>query len=178
MRTWIKRALWASAAVAVGIQLVPYGRDHTNPPVTAEPPWSSPEVRTLAERACFDCHSNQTRWPWYSNVAPASWLLQRDVDVGRRHLNFSEWDRPQKDAKEAPEEILEGEMPMGIYILMHREGALSAHEKDVLVEGLRETLGASGLEASDRRRSALERWLVRADAELRFGILQLSAQRW
>jgi hypothetical protein len=73
------------------IQLVPYGRDHTNPPVVAEPAWDSPQTRALAVRACFDCHSNETVWPWYSNVAPASWLVQRDVDDGRRRLNWSEW---------------------------------------------------------------------------------------
>lgn len=178
MRVWVKRALMAAGAVAVGIQLVPYGRDHTNPPVTSEPPWSDPAVRTLAVRACFDCHSNETKWPWYSQIAPASWVLQRDVDVGRRHLNFSEWDRPQADAKEAPEEVAEGEMPMGLYALVHREGALSPRERQALVTGLRETLGAEPYEAGDRRRGALERWLVQADAELRFGILQTVMRGW
>jgi hypothetical protein len=51
------------------IQLIPYGHNHTNPPVNAEPNWDSPETRTLAQRACFDCHSNETRWPWHSNIA-------------------------------------------------------------------------------------------------------------
>lgn len=72
------------------IQLIPYGRQHTNPPVVAEPAWDSPQTRDLAVRACFDCLSNDTVWPWYSNVAPISWLVQRDIDEGRQRLNFSE----------------------------------------------------------------------------------------
>ena len=78
-------------AIFLLIQLIPYGRDHTNPAVVAEPAWDLPETRALAVRACFDCHSNETIWPWYSNVAPISWLVQRDVDEGREKLNFSEW---------------------------------------------------------------------------------------
>ena len=73
------------------IQLIPFGRAHANPPVLQEPNWDSPQTRDLASRACFDCHSNETTWPWYSNVAPVSWLVQRDVDEGREKLNFSEW---------------------------------------------------------------------------------------
>ena len=60
------------------IQLVPVQR--TNPPVVAEPPWDSPETRALAVRACFDCHSNETVWPWYAYVAPVSWLVAHDTD--------------------------------------------------------------------------------------------------
>jgi Haem-binding domain len=78
--------------------------------VSAEPAWDSPKTRALAVTACFDCHSNETAWPWYTNVAPMSWLTQRDVDEGRDALNFSEWDRPQ-DAEDVSEVIREGEMP-------------------------------------------------------------------
>ena len=70
------------------IQLIPYGREHSNPAVVSEPPWDSPATRAFAVTACFDCHSNETEWPWYSNIAPMSWLVQRDVDEGRQHLNF------------------------------------------------------------------------------------------
>ncbi|MBL8940700.1 MAG: heme-binding domain-containing protein [Archangium sp.] len=114
------------------MQLVPYGRDHTNPPVKAEPQWTSPEVRALAVRACFDCHSNETKWPGYSNVAPVSWLVQHHVDEGRHELNFSEFDRPQKHAKDAEEELREGEMPMGGYVAMHAEAKLTDAEKKQL----------------------------------------------
>lgn len=73
------------------MQLVSYGRNHTNPPVVSEPTWDSPETRALAVRACYDCHSNETVWPWYTNVAPVSWLIQREVAEGREELNFSTW---------------------------------------------------------------------------------------
>lgn len=69
------------------IQLVPFGHSHTNPTATKEPDWDSPGTASLFHRACYDCHSNRTTWPWYSNVAPVSWLVQRDVNGGRRHLN-------------------------------------------------------------------------------------------
>src|SRR5215216_1353338 len=95
----LMRAGWGAAMIVgvlfVVLQLVPYGRRHDNPPTTREPAWDDPTTRALAVRACFDCHSNETRWPWYSYVAPVSWLTQRDVDEGRRELNFSEWDRQQ-----------------------------------------------------------------------------------
>jgi hypothetical protein len=76
----------AGAALLVAlIQAVPYGRAHSNPPVVSEPAWDSPRARELAVRACFDCHSNETVWPWYSNIAPVSWLIQSDVaGAGRR----------------------------------------------------------------------------------------------
>ena len=79
--------------VIVLMQIIPYGRTHSNPPVTREPSWDSPRTRELARRACFDCHSNETRWPWYADVAPFSWVVQRDVDIARNVINFSEWDR-------------------------------------------------------------------------------------
>lgn len=62
------------------LQLVPYGRNHTNPPAVSQIAWDSPQTLDLAQRACFDCHSNETKWPWYTNIAPFSWLIQRDVD--------------------------------------------------------------------------------------------------
>lgn len=138
---WIKRAFAAALLLAVLIQLVPFGRDHTNPVVTAEPVWDSTETRALAERACFDCHSNETVWPWYANVAPVSWLTYNDVVEGRRALNFSEWDRPQREAREAVETVLEGEMPPWYYLPTHPEANLSDAEVEALVEGLRRTLG-------------------------------------
>ena len=94
MSRTVKIVLWVVVALIVGfglIQLVPYGRDHTNPPVTSEPAWDSPQTKALAQKACFDCHSNETVWPWYSSIAPGSWLIYRDVVEGRGNLNFSEW---------------------------------------------------------------------------------------
>ena len=83
------------------IQLVPYGRDRENPQVIQEPSWDHAQTRELFFRACKDCHSNQTEWPWYSSVAPASWLVQRDVDEGRSHFNVSEWHPAENGGDEA-----------------------------------------------------------------------------
>lgn len=130
------------------MQLVPYGRNHDNPPVVQEVAWSSAQVRDLAVRACYDCHSNETTWPWYSNVAPVSWLIQHDTDEGRSKLNFSEWHLPQKEADEAAEAVAEGEMPMPIYALMHAHARLSHQERQQLIDGLKATIG-SGAHANE-----------------------------
>ncbi|MGD2060593.1 MAG: heme-binding domain-containing protein [Acidimicrobiia bacterium] len=137
---WLR---WGLIAVVVGllaIQLVPYGRAHDNPEVVAEPSWDSEQTRELAVRACFDCHSNETVWPWYSNVAPMSWLLQRDVDEGREHLNFSEWNRPQ-EGDESAESVREGWMPPRSYLLTHPDARLTDAELSALAAGLASTLG-------------------------------------
>ena len=94
-RRWLFRAGAGLFGVLLAIQLVPYGRGHRNPALRSEPPWDSPATRELARQACFDCHSNETQWPAYASIAPASWLVQHDVDEGRAALNFSEWQRPQ-----------------------------------------------------------------------------------
>ncbi|HET9620152.1 MAG TPA: heme-binding domain-containing protein, partial [Kofleriaceae bacterium] len=93
MRRLFKALLWTFGGLAIlfGVaQIIPYGRTHDNPPTIQEPSWDSPRTRELAVRACFDCHSNQSRWPWYSNLAPFSWGLMFDVDTARTVLNFSE----------------------------------------------------------------------------------------
>ena len=100
-------------------------------------------ARTLARQACFDCHSNETEWPAYASIAPVSWLVQHDVDEGRTVLNFSEWTRPQKEAKEAAAEVREGEMPPTAYRLIHPHARLSAADLDQLAQGLARTLGAA-----------------------------------
>ena len=102
----------------------------------------------MARQACFDCHSNETEWPAYSTVAPVSWLIQHDVSEGRAVLNFSEWQRPQEEAKEAAEEVLEGEMPLRIYQLMHAHARLSAADCERLARGLERTLGRGKTEAA------------------------------
>jgi hypothetical protein len=122
--------------VFAGIQLVPYGRSHENPPLVEEPAWTSASARALAVRACFDCHSNETRWPWYSEVAPVSWFVQHDVFEGRRTLNFSEWQRQYVEAHEAAESVREGSMPPRQYALLHPEARLSPEEKRALAQSL------------------------------------------
>ncbi|MDH4347045.1 MAG: heme-binding domain-containing protein, partial [Thermoleophilia bacterium] len=91
MRKWIVLGVAGVVAALLLAQLVPYGRAHDNPAVSQSVTWDSPRTEQLARGACLDCHSNETVWPWYSNVAPVSWLVQGDVDGGRERLNFSEW---------------------------------------------------------------------------------------
>ncbi len=124
------------------MQLVPYGKDHTNPKVVAEPQWDSPQTRALFMRACGDCHSNETKWPWYSNIAPISWSIYHHVVEGREHFNVSMWGVQKKnDGDEAAEEVEEGEMPLKSYLLAHPEARLSDAEKSALIEGLKRTFG-------------------------------------
>ena len=150
MRRWILRAAIAVAVPFVAIQLVPYGRDHHNPTVTADAPWPSEESRSLAVAACYDCHSNETVWPWYSNVAPMSWLVQRDVDRGRDELNFSTWPRGADD--DLHDSVEEGEMPPRQYLLNHPEARLSDAEKATLVAALRGLEGEGEGDSSGRGR--------------------------
>lgn len=139
---WKKRTAVALVAVGLLIQFVPYGMDHTNPPVIAEPQWDSPQTRELFMRACGDCHSNETKWPWYSHVAPISWLVAYDVKEGREHFNVSMWGHQRKnEGDEAAEELREGEMPPLVYLIAHPEARLSETEKKHLIEGLVRTFG-------------------------------------
>ena len=143
MKRKIRWIFIGGLVIFIAIQAVPYGHGHLNPPVRVEPKWNNPVTRELAVRACFDCHSNQTVWPWYSYVAPASWLVQRHVEEGREELNFSEWDLPQDEAEEAAEEVLEGNMPMRNYVWLHPEAKLTDSERQALARGLEATFGVS-----------------------------------
>ena len=119
------------------IQLIPYEHNHSNPAMNTEPSWDSTETRTLAQRACFDCHSNETRWPWYSNIAPVSWLVYHDVSEGRMHINFSDWDRPDEQHVDEFQEVFDkNSMPPTQYVLLHPEARLSTEEKQKLLDGL------------------------------------------
>lgn len=144
MWRWIRRVAIASGVAFLAIQLVPYGRSHTNPPTTREPAWDSPQTRVLFMQACGDCHSNQTTWPWYTSIAPMSWLAQRDVVDGRAQFNVSNWDRPQDiSAGDAAETIRGGSMPPWFYTPLHPAARLSAAEKRQLIAGLARTFAAS-----------------------------------
>jgi Haem-binding domain len=121
---------------AVLLQLLPFGRPGPNPPVTRDAPWPSGRARELAVAACYDCHSNQTRWPPYSRVAPFSWLLTRDVEQGREKLNLSTWEGEGGDARDAAETIAEGSMPPRRYLLLHRDANLTDAERRLMVEAL------------------------------------------
>lgn len=141
----LKKGLAIAAVAGIAgfgaIQLVPYGRDHTNPPVLAEPDWDTPVTADLAVRACYDCHSNQTRWPWYSNIAPVSWFVHRDVVEGREELNFSEMGREDNEVEKAAETVEDGEMPPLRYEINHPEARLDDTEQTALIRGLQQTLG-------------------------------------
>ena len=126
------------------IQFIPYGHDHTNPVVGAEPQWNSPQTRDLTVRACYDCHSNQTTWPWYSNIAPVSWLIQHDVQEGRSRLNFTEWNRPQRETEDAARQVQRGTMPQPYYVLLHPTANLTLAEKQALIQGLQTSLNGGG----------------------------------
>lgn len=141
-RRVLKLAALVFVVVFVAIQLVPYGHNHTNPPVVQEPVWDSPETSRLVHAACYDCHSNETKWPFYAGIAPSSWLVMSDVESGRRHMNFSEWNRRQRAAQEAPELVRSGEMPLWQYTLAHAGARLSQADREKLAAGLEKSLGA------------------------------------
>ena len=139
------------ALLFVLIQFVPV--DRSNPPATAV--IEAPEdVMLTLRRSCWDCHSNETEWPWYAWVAPASWRLSQHVRMGREHLNFTEWDGYDlADLDEAYEEIakeIEREgMPLGDYLLVHREAVLTRSDRERLInwaETAREDLPGQPLE--------------------------------
>ena len=139
--------LGKAALVFVGLvaaaQLVPVER--TNPSVTSDVP-APPEVKALLRRACYNCHSHETVWPWYSAVAPVSWLVGHDVQEGRDELDFSAWDayRPQKKIKKlkkSAEEIAEAEMPPWYYRVMHPESRLAAADQERLRAWTAEEIG-------------------------------------
>lgn len=134
---WKRVVLWTGVGLVglfVAIQFVPYGWQHSNPPVTADAPWPSPATAKLAREACYDCHSNETKWPIYSRVAPVSWWVRNHVDEGRASLNFSEWHGRSRDAAET---IQEGSMPPSYYTLLHPSARLNAAEKQQLIDALK-----------------------------------------
>ena len=128
----------------LAIQLVPYGRNHTNPVGGRRIAWDSPRTEQLMAEACMDCHSNLTTWPWYSNVAPISWLVQRDVDEGRRELNLS---TGEVELEEMIETIREGSMPPWQYKPTHPGARLSEQEKVDLIRGLEATFGGASAQS-------------------------------
>ena len=135
----MKKKLKTAGLVIVGFllvaQLVPVAR--TNPPETS--PLQIPaDVEPILQKACYDCHSNKTKWPWYSGIAPLSWWIVDHVNEGRRELNFSEWnaipaEKRAKKFEEIAEEVEEGEMPLKTYTPAHPEAVLTPQEVATLV---------------------------------------------
>ncbi len=127
----MKKLIAFIVLVLIGIQFIPV--DRTNPPVQSE--ISAPDnVKSIFKRACYDCHSNETKWVWYTKIAPASFLAAKDVNDGRRHLNFSEWNinKESKYKEEIWDEIREEQMPPWQYKIFHKEAKLSIEEKDLI----------------------------------------------
>ena len=138
----IKTITISVVLLGIAIQFIPYGKNHTNPKLVQEPQWNTLKTRELFMKACGDCHSNETKWPLYSNVAPISWLVQHDVEEGREHFNVSNWLHQKKNkGDEAAEEVRAGDMPPLVYLPAHPEARLSKQEKKELVDGLVKTFG-------------------------------------
>jgi hypothetical protein len=141
-----KKAAWIGVVglvVFIGIQFVPVTR--TNPPVTGDIP-APPEIKALLRNSCYDCHSQETVWPWYSRVAPVSWLVAGDVHDARKMMNFSTWAdyTPIKQSvllSGAVEEITEREMPPLPYTWMHRAARLSDPQIETLTAWMKKQIG-------------------------------------
>jgi mono/diheme cytochrome c family protein len=140
VRHWAPRVALAGVAAFALIQLVPYGRAHANPRVRSQPSWDSARTKALFAQACGACHSNLTTWPWYSDVAPVSWLVQHDVDDGRARFDVSMWrQQPQPAADRVAQAVLSGRMPPLQYRLIHSEARLSSAQRAALAAGLQRT---------------------------------------
>jgi mono/diheme cytochrome c family protein len=135
-----RRAVLIAVAVLAGVfvvlQLVPYGHDH-GAPATTKRADLEPAAAQVFAGACADCHSNATRWPWYTNVAPASLLVVNDVKGGRDHMNLSRWDTPQPELDEVVHTIDDSEMPPVQYKLVHGDARLGATQRRALIAGFR-----------------------------------------
>ena len=152
MRKWFRRIFWTVLVFLVVAQFIPVPR--TNPSVDASKTLTAttpvpPEVASIIERSCQDCHSNLTRWPWYSHVAPISWGVWNDVKGARNHMNFSEWgtlsDR-RKDTRlgDIVDQVTSGEMPDSKYLWIHRDAKLTAQDKKTLIDWAEATRKNSG----------------------------------
>ncbi|MFT5284556.1 MAG: hypothetical protein ACI8TQ_000713 [Planctomycetota bacterium] len=129
-----KRLRTALIVIMIAIQFIPV--DRNNPPVEA-PLVADAAVMEVLKRACYDCHSNETVWPWYSYVAPASFLVAHDVEEAREHMNFSDWESRDEEwqahhREEVWEEVEEGEMPLWFYTPLHSEADLSEADMEIL----------------------------------------------
>ena len=146
-RSWKRILLWVigiAVVLFIVIQFVPYGRSsHSNPTATNPFKWTDPQAEAIAKTSCYDCHSNETKWWWATNIAPFSWLVQSDVDGGRARLNFSEFDG-LPPAEELQGVVQEGEMPPFQYTIIHPGAKLTDAQKQTLIKGYAAGLAASG----------------------------------
>ena len=132
---WTKKIFIVGVVALAALQLIPL--DRSNPSEKGQ--LAAPaRVETVLRRACYDCHSNETRWHWYAWIAPISFLLVRDVKEGRRELNFSLWDRYEqrrkaRKVKEIIKEVQDGDMPPWYYVPVHPEAKLSREDRDIVI---------------------------------------------
>ena len=141
----LKRITLVLLGIFVLIQFVPV--DRSNPPVETEVQ-ASDQALSVFKRACYNCHSNQTDWPWYGYVAPVSWIVANHVDHARRHVNFSTWNRYDAEERldkieEIWEEVEEGTMPPGYYTPMHSEARLSQEDRAAIQAWAQSQIGGS-----------------------------------
>jgi hypothetical protein len=146
MKITKNQILWLVLALLILIQLIPV--DKTNPPVTGEIT-ADPAVMDIIKRSCYDCHSNETHWPWYAHAAPVSFFIAHDVEEGREHLNFSTWsgytgEKQRNLVTELLEEVEQGEMPLGMYTVLHSEAALSETDVQTLKSWAQKAFGVTG----------------------------------
>lgn len=144
LKTWHKIII-GIVILFILIQFIPVKR--TNPPVDGRPEWNNQRTKDLVHRSCIDCHSHETRWPWYAYVAPSSWLVSSDVQEGREYFNLSV--PPFEGGEHAAEMVEKGEMPLDIYQWMHSEANYTEAEKKELIEGLKATFGSSSDESHE-----------------------------
>lgn len=133
-----------SAAILLGIVAVTSAVSDIRSPVRSRAPLLAgahvpSEVRSAIERACRDCHSEATRYPWYSYIAPVSCLINRDVTSGREHLNLSKWSeypvtRRERCLSEIANQVQDGGMPLAIYVAMHPSAKLSDSDVHAIFE--------------------------------------------
>lgn len=145
-RSWKKILLWVIGMLVVLfaiMQAVPYGRtSHTNPPVVNAFKWTDPQAEAIARVSCYDCHSNETKWWWATDIAPSSWLAQADIDGGRTRLNFSDY-QGRPSLEEFQRAVLGG-MPPFQYTIIHGSAKLSDTQKQALIKGYADGMAASG----------------------------------
>lgn len=145
MRTFFKILKWAAVVlvvIVIGIQFARPAR--TNPAIDQSQSLEAhtqmtPEVSSILDRSCRDCHSSKTSWPWYSNVAPVSWWVIDHVNHGRGHLNYSEWGKlkredQDKTLREICDEITSGAMPLPSYLPLHSTARLSEQDKKTICD--------------------------------------------
>jgi hypothetical protein len=142
MKKWLMRAGVVLAAAVAAIQFVPVER--VNPPVESDIV-APDDVNKILRRSCYDCHSNETRWPWYARVAPVSWIIARDVEEGRRELNFSVWNkstsaRRARKFKEIVEQVEGNKMPQWYYVNLHPDAKLEPSEKEIILNWAKQAL--------------------------------------